>query len=399
MDVFSSSRKVNILMFNMSTWADWQRGIVNRNYFVLQELLRRSDVDTILAVDFLHYRKRRLVKDYYQGVLNPHGFGKTIFRSILSRCSKKSDKLYIYSTVGQIFRPDFVIKELHALLNQLNMQENLIVWSFNPLFIGFSNTLNQNLNIFDTVDNWMTHGSFKSFQPLLRKNYQCISDTADIVFTVSTPLLEFYRTLGRNHHVFFVPNGVDLNYFTLKELHPVYQKQFLQMKRPILGYLGTINEDRVDLDLIAFVARHNPNATIVLAGPVWKGIEAAIHEKLALFTNVRYMSRIPYAQTAAVMNQFDVCLNPHQMNDFIRSTHPMKLYEYLAMGKPVVSTAHEGLELFSDVISFAESYEEFQKKITVALEDKDETSMKKRLEWVRNNTFEKRVEEMMQRIY
>ena len=290
--------------------------------------------------------------------------------------------------------------EARMLLKRLDMNGNLVVWSYNPLYTGFFRAFGQRLDVFDTVDNWMTHSSHKHHKELLATNYKKISHEADVIFTVSENLVDFYKTFHRVKDVFHIPNGVDLDIFQKTTLEAKFSEAFKKIPHPRLGYLGSITQDRVDIDLIAYIAKNNPDKSVVLAGPVWKGLRHEVQRKLLWCHNVSMLGRIPYQQTPAVMDQFDVCLNPHQFSNFIRYTDPMKIYEYLALGKPVVSSANEGLEKYQDLIYLCSTRRDFHDKIKLALHEDDPHRLcSMRMQWASQNSYQSRVDQMIEIIF
>ncbi len=395
-------------MLSMQTFADFHNGIVNRNSFVLKNLLQHPAVNKILAVDYLHWRGKRLIKDYFQGVLSPKYAVQNLLRTPYSRAcrvaspmlsSKAADKLFVYSTINQTRRGDGLLYEMSQLMEKLHMRENIVVWSYNPLFVDYFHAFGQTLNVFDTVDNWMTHSSHRNQQKLLERNYRKIAQKSDIIFTVSETLCEFYKSIGRNTDVHYIPNGVDLALFVNAPLASPYRLFFEKLKRPVLGYLGSITEDRVNIELLHEIAKKNQDKSLVLAGPVWRELAPKIRSAFSRFSNVHFLGRIAYSQAAAVMNQFDLCLNPHHLNAFIRFTDPMKLYEYLALGKPVVSVASAGLEKFSKHVELATSFEDFHAKIQTGLKNNTLKQVNERKKFAKAHTYAKRADTMLDLIF
>lgn len=386
----------NIIMFNMSTYADWESGITNRNRFILKELLKSSRVAKILCVDFLHTRKKRLLKDYWHGIVHPTYCTSSFVFSWNSRCCQVSEKLFVYSSIQHLFSPAKLLNETSGLLSRLDMQKSLLVWSYNPLFVEAFMQLPCDLHIFDTVDNWLTHTSYQSQKKLLEDNYAMIANKADIIFTVSSSLLDFYATFGRTRDIFWIPNGVDMD--IVREISPLpdsYHRFFQALQRPIFGYVGTINEDRLDVDLIASLAAKFQKASIVLVGPVWKGVRQSIQAKLARWSNIFFLGRVHSAHVPSMIHLFDVCLNPHRQSPFIQYVDVMKVYEYLALGKPVVSTHTQGMERFLGIVSLARDTEEFLQYTSEALQDTGQERREARKAWASQNSYAIRVRDML----
>ena len=184
-----------------------------------------------------------------------------------------------------------------------------------------------------------------------------------------------------------MPNGVDLEYFqSITEI----SHKLKDIPKPIIGFLGIL-QDRIDLDIMLNLAKNNPDKSIVLAGPVWPNFPK---NKLQEFKNIHFLGPIKYEEIPALYNGFNVGIIPYKVNEFIKSTDPMKFYEYLAAGLPIVSTYVPGIERFGNLIKVAKSPEEFNLLANEALNEKRELTPDK-LEILRNNTWQVRIEEML----
>jgi UDP-galactopyranose mutase len=174
----------------------------------------------------------------------------------------------------------------------------------------------------------------------------------DLVFAGGPTL---YRSLRDRHpavHCF--PSGVEPAHFAQSitaEPHP----DLAQQPRPVLGYYGVIDE-RLDLQLLAEVADLRPDWTVALVGPVAKISERSIPAR----ANILRLGQRDYAELPDILAGFDVALMPFARNEATRSISPTKTLEYLAGGKPVVSTPiADVLDLYADFVEIAETGEGF----------------------------------------
>jgi glycosyltransferase involved in cell wall biosynthesis len=170
---------------------------------------------------------------------------------------------------------------------------------------------------------------FKDAPPQLLKREAALFSAADIVFTGGRSLYNAKR--GRHPNVHCFPSSVDALHF-----HPGTEDHPLQsgLPKPRLGYCGVIDE-RIDLDLIAGIASARPGWQIVMVGPTAK-IDPAT---LPRCPNIHWLGQQSYADLPAFINGWDVCLLPFALNDATRFISPTKTLEYMACGKPSVSTA------------------------------------------------------------
>jgi len=385
----NNAQKLNIIMFNMSKYRNWQKGVVNRNFHVLHNLVKRNEINKIIAVDFLPFNWPKAIKSFILDQILRDTRGTVIFGDLTSRCWQISSKILVYSTIDSILNPRRIIQELNKIITKESMQNNLIVWNYDPLYLDYFNNLNQKINIFDAVDNWAEHSGYESYKNKLAANYQIIKNKSNLIFTVSANLKnELFKNQANTH---WLANAVDLEYFqSITEVSPKLNK----IPQPIIGFLGII-QDRIDVDILLNLAKNNPDKSIVLAGPVWKNFPK---NKLQEFKNIYFLGLISYQEIPALYNGFAVGIIPYKVNNFIRSTDPMKFYEYLAAGLPVVSTYVPGIERFGNLIKVAQSPEEFNNLVNQALKEKRGLTTEK-LEMLKNNTWQVRIGEMLDLIY
>jgi len=177
---------------------------------------------------------------------------------------------------------------------------------------------------------------------------------ADVVFTGGYQL---YQEKSRHHDtVHFHGCGVDAAHFGRARLaSTVVPGAVADLPGPVLGYVGVIDE-RLDYDLIEALARRFPQASVVMAGPVVK-VDPASLPKLP---NIHWLGQQAYEQLPALVKGFDVCLMPFALNDATRYINPTKTLEYMATGKPVVSTAvADVVRNFTPVVDVARSVDGF----------------------------------------
>lgn len=385
-------KKFDVVMFSMSDWNDWnKKGIVNRNYHILNQLLENNNIGKILHIDFLPYAKKRALRSYFENQVLSNG-NKIIKRDSTSIFKKVSERLYTYSTIDSIFNEEKVYSKLNEIIDNLGF-ENIILWSYFPMFAGYFDKINSDIKIFDTVDNWIEHNNFKNYKERLKANYNLIDQRADLIFTVSKDLIKLYPN---NKNVHWVPNGVDVEKFKNYDLEfRIKDKNSNIIKKPIIGYVGII-QDRIDIDLIEYISNKNEDKSIVLIGDVWP--DANI-DKLKNKDNIYFIDRVKYKELPNYLNNFDVAIIPHKINEFTKSMNPLKLYEYLACGKPVVTTPVAGIDNFKDLISVASNKEEFNNKIQGALRENSGELERKRVESVREHSWKSRMDGMMDYVH
>jgi glycosyltransferase involved in cell wall biosynthesis len=404
--------KIDIVMFNMSCYTEWQAGISNRNFHILHTLLKDERVRKIVMVDYLPFTWKRALRQWWQNKMRGVQ-GKVISQGIIHKLVALSEseiertgyklegvdlktvpfKLFNYSDIGSVWSEQGAYQRLKHDLEHLDLK-NVVLWSYIPTFIGYFGKFNEKLSVFDAVDNWLEHSSYTKIKDRLKLNYQTIRYKTDLIFTTSPDLVKFF---DRPSNCTFIPNGISLEH--IASAPKLIGRDIAGLPRPIIGYGGTLQEDRIDIDLIRYLAQANPNKSFVLIGAVWPNVQTMIDQKLKSLPNVYLLGRKTFSEAQAYYREFNVAIIPHLKNEFNRHTNPLKLYEYLAMGKPVVATPSVGLEDFGKIIHTADTFEKFNKQLLKALVENSETDIVKRRLFVEQHTWNKRVEFMLNQIF
>lgn len=387
-----TEKKRNIVMFNMSCYSDWEEGISNRNRHILETLLKDDSINKVIAVDYLPWTWKKVIKQYifsYLQGLNKHN---DIYTSFLTSAKEYSDKLVVVSSVANYFSKKRFWFDLKKIIKNVGFDE-YIVWSCNPLITEYFNELKANLYIFDAIDDWTIHPSYKVIKDKLQTNYELIAQKSNIIFTVA-------KELGRKFNkdqTYWIPNGIDINHYAKK--YNLIDRVIADIPRPIIGYIGVIL-GRLDEEIITYLAQANPNKSIVLAGS-YKGKlkhwDKELIKKLQSYPNIYLLGYIPYSKAPMYIQQFDIAIIPHKADTYVSTTNPMKMYEYLACGKPIVATPAPGISMF-DEIRVAPTPEEFNKEVINALKDNTEKKELARQELVKDHTWKQRVKKMLELI-
>lgn len=159
---------------------------------------------------------------------------------------------------------------------------------------------------------------------------------ADAVFTTSHALHE--KCSAHNANVLNTPNVVDFGHFAQAHEPGVLPPELANVSRPRLVYVGALSDFKVNFSLLREVAMARPSWQVILIGSEREGQRDAELAKLAELPNVHMLGHRPYEQLPALLAFMDVGLLPTHVNEYTRSMFPMKYFEYLAAGLPVVST-------------------------------------------------------------
>ncbi len=226
-----------------------------------------------------------------------------------------------------------------------------VAWFYTPMALPLISQLQPQLQpqrvIYDCMDEL---ASFKDAPRQLRQRESALMSMASLVFTGGPSLYAARRQLHPQVHC--LPSSVDAAHFSpancIDDCAEALAAHELQgaLARPRLGYFGVIDE-RMDLELVEAVARARPEWQLVMAGPVVK-IDPA---RLPHLPNIHWLGMQPYERLPHLLQGWDVCLMPFALNEATRCISPTKTLEYMAGGKPVVSTAvRDVIDLYGDAV-------------------------------------------------
>lgn len=227
-----------------------------------------------------------------------------------------------------------------------------LLWVYTPFSTALIERIENAGVVYECVDEFRAAKGFvrsevigKMEDDLLRK--------ADVTIVTQESLLPRREALCKN--TFCVPNGADTDLFASIALDNSKPPAILEaISHPRIGFVGHI-QYWVDLKLIRYLAEKRPDWSFVLIGPVHPLADAAAVKGQA---NIHLLGRQPQSEIPRFLKGVDLCLNPYKADDVARHASPLKLYEYLAAGKPVVSTEMPEAHRFGNDVLIASSYDD-----------------------------------------
>jgi len=221
-------------------------------------------------------------------------------------------------------------RALKTLLDDFLAAETrpLIRWYYTPMMLPFSRHIQAVCTVYDCMDEL---ANFRFAPPRLLSLEQELLDSADVVFTGGYSLYEAKKDRHPNVHPF--PSSVDRAHFAQARAMDAAPDDQASLPKPRFGFYGVIDE-RIDLDLLAGLADAHPEWSIVMIGPVVKIDPADLPQR----ANIHYLGGKKYEELPVYLGGWDVALMPFAINESTRFISPTKTPEYLAGGRPVVST-------------------------------------------------------------
>jgi UDP-galactopyranose mutase len=260
----------------------------------------------------------------------------------------EADKLHISKTPENVYviiphlrhgcsQEEIINKQKQMLNNLISVMEinNYFSWYYTPMALPFTDHLKPKMVVYDCMDEL---SAFKFAPAALKEKEQELLEKADVVFTGGYSIYEAKKSKHQN--IFPFPSSIDKNHFASARIineDPVDQAQ---IPHPRFGFYGVIDE-RFDIEMIEQAAKARPEWQFILIGPIVK----IDQETLPSFANIHYLGSKEYKELPSYLSGWDVAIIPFAINESTKFISPTKTPEYLAAGKPVISTP------IADVIS------------------------------------------------
>lgn len=251
--------------------------------------------------------------------------------------------------------------------------------------------------VFDVLDDNLSFPGVRH-RKALQEQFAYILKTATVVTAVSQFLVNHLRdAYGISAH--YLPNGVDFERFAYRPAYGEPLQELSPLERPLLGFVGTLTS-WIDFDLLRAIADNLERGTLVLIGPVASGaVPAEITHLLQGHPRVAFLGPQPYARVPHFLHQLDVLLLPRNYQSHSLASDPLKLYEYMATGKPIVATAIPSVRRFTDLIYVCETERDFLSSLQRALSEWSQEKANKEIDVAREMSWQKRAEHMMRLVY
>lgn len=236
------------------------------------------------------------------------------------------------------------------------------LWYYAPMARSFTQHLPSQAIVFDCMDELSL---FKDAPATIREAELELMSKADVVFTGGVSLYEAKRHLHKN--IYAVPSSIDVLHFHRARMLPQDAGNLKDIPHPRLGFAGVIDE-RLDQELLDELSRTHPEWQFIMIGPVVKVDPAALPHR----GNIHYLGQQPYSELPAYLAGLDVALLPFARNQSTRYISPTKTPEYLAAGRPVVSTSiRDVVRPYGEreLVRIADAPVDFADAISAALQD------------------------------
>ena len=282
-----------------------------------------------------------------------------------------------------------LIKAINTILLKFHIKYFLkinsyeVLWLTHPSHVKYIPRDYSGKIIYDCMDKYDQFSRNTKILSNHYKNESKIIKKADLIFTSSKLLLEDLACKGAKN-ISLINNATLYNSFNI-DSELLTCPSDIDPSVKTVGYFGGIGA-WFDSDLLVKIATELKHVNFIIIGPI---SEKIVKDKCNKLSNIYFLGPKNFDELPSYLNYFDVCILPFVVNELIKYVDPVKVYEYLSAGKPVVTPYYDELLKFSDYIYISKGHDEFLNNIKLSLEE-NEINKLKRLKFAARNTWKQR---------
>ena len=319
-------------------------------------------------------------------------------KSIFTGLKKTEEGFWVYSPFSLPVQHINLLKPLNEMLLRLQIKyvkhrigiKLPVVWVACPPACDLAINMKKKKLVYQRTDRFEDFPGVdielvKQFDQKLKKN-------ADLTIYVNSKLFE--EEASQCRRAFYLDHGVDYEMFANPSRSDSQPSDLSEIPKPIIGFIGSIDDCNPDIDFLGQVADMLPDMSFVTIGREQMDCSALKARK-----NVWMLGQKNYELVPEYGKQFDVLLLPLHQSRWAEAVNPLKLKEYLAMGKPVVSTPFPELKKYLDVVYEAKTVEEFADCIKKAISHDNPEAVQKRRDKVKNASWESKANIVLNELF
>jgi glycosyltransferase involved in cell wall biosynthesis len=276
-------------------------------------------------------------------------------------------------------------KQFLALINRLNF-DKYILWIGTPTIAFALDLFKPALTVYNPVDRYYAFTFVNGYK--IRKYERQIAEKSDIIFCTSEAIKN--DLLPYNSYCHTITHGVDFHRFNSALKSDIIPGDIKGIGQPIIGFFGGL-DDWINDSLLYNLAIRYPDANIVLIGRKSRDLS-----HLGGLRNIHFLGFKDPRDLPFYLKQFRVCLIPYIINERLIAVDPIKLREYLAMGKPVISADLPEVRKLGDLVYISENDEDFVAKVGIAMKENNELLVNNRIREAKRNDWGIKIEEISQ---
>lgn len=292
---------------------------------------------------------------------------------------------------GLCNRVNWRVGRLLLLRAARSLPEPRVLWIYDPRGADAVGLFDESFAVYDCVDDYQHQVGPAKGRALVADLDRAAAARSRLVFATTESLASRHeRGDGRTY---LVPNVGDYEHFSRAADRSIALEELRACRRPVLGFAGNLTDRKVDFALLERLAGEFADGTILIAGPAQGGVRVRL-EELAARPNVRWLGLQPYATLPSVVAAFDVALIPYLDNPYTQNVFPLKVFEYLAAGKPVVASGLPTIAGLEPHVRLAPGHDAFVTAVRSALAE-GSAGAEERAALAARNTWADRTERLL----
>lgn len=379
---------VDFLCFGGEDW--WYH---NRGHIDMQLMRRFARTGTVLYVNSIVMQKPNLSRG--------RTFLKKLIRktkSILTGLKKSDAGFWVYSPFSLPVHHIGGLRMLNELILRLQLRlitwklgvRNPVIWVACPAACDVALAIRKNKLVYQRTDRFEDSPNVDA--KIIKKYDRRLKAEADLTVFVNKVL--HGEESAQCKKAIYLDHGVDYELFASAEKNPYIPADIATIRRPIVGYFGGIADHKFDIELMEKVLALLPEFSFVFVGDVSQNCRGKLDAK-----NVWLLGQKPYEQIPHYGKCFDVTIMPWRLNSWIEACNPIKLKEYLALGKPIVSIFFSEINNYLDVVYVAKTAKDFAQAIEKALAEDCPVRIAARKKRVQNASWESKAQKVIDELY
>jgi len=379
--------QVNIICFSSQ---NWDNDLWTNKQHIMSRLARRG-----FRVLYVNKGKESIGKYVRKGSLRgvkELDVNLQLAHSFRIPLRKLSRKFEYYNDFG--LKVDLVKRYVSTC------EGSVVLWVYHPGYGQYLRRIKRNCFVlYDCVDDYATFPEYEreDLRVWIQESEAVLLEVADLVVTSSANLYEEKRLLNKNTHL--IHNVGDFEHFNRVEKESFSLPDLLRATRvPRIGFYGAISNHKVDLELIRRIAVERPEWSVCLMGPIGVGDKETDVSKLAELANVTLTGKIDYSEMPAHLTHMDVLMIPYRITKHTKSVFPIKFFECLATGKPLVITPLPALEEYYPYVKVGQTSSEFLRHVEDCLRSDSPEPRNKRIKLSEKNDWDARIDRILGKI-
>ncbi len=390
MSMLEKRQKYNLINFGFNPWSNYWK----RNQTIVYLLSKSNNVENVLFLNSEVWLLD-LARDPRFALSSVH---RNYWKFVFPR--KVSPKIKVYTPF--YFPFEFRLKPVHKFFQQAKYQ---ILKSFikSPYILILNNpqadkamvwrvAKTADLTIFDWSDDFVEFSTNPLERKICWETCKLYCEMADLVLTVNENLRK--KALRFNERTYTLPNATNFFTFGTVKRETGSLSHVSKLKGKKVGYVGWLNSLRLDLELLEHIIKERPKINFLFIGP--KSEKWPLGYLIPKMPNAYILPPIPYPDYPFCVSSLDVCILPNKLSAHTRGNDPIKIYDYLASGRPIVSTKCSGTEKFENYIYLADNKYDFLTLLDKALKENSREKSRVRKAIALEHSWQKRMDVLIE---